>query len=63
MIGAAAAGVRGASAQEMRGGAELKLAVVESYVGVFHARRALLVAGSSVASLTAHAHDVQSMYE
>jgi len=62
-IGAAAAGARGASAQEMRGGAELKLAVAESYVTVFRARRALQVAESSVASLTAHAHDVQSMYE
>ncbi len=62
-IGAAAAGARGASAQEVRSTADLKLAVAESYVAVFRARRALNVAESSVASLKAHADDVQVMYD
>jgi outer membrane protein len=62
-IGAAAAGARGASAQEVRSTADLKLAVAESYVAVFRARKALLVAESNVASLKAHAEDVQVMYD
>lgn len=62
-IGAAAAGTRGASAQEVRGGAALKLAIAESYVAVFRARSALRVAESSVTSLEAHVQDVRSMYE
>ena len=62
-IGAAAAGARGANAQELRSTADLKLAVAESYVAVFRARRALKVAESSVASLKAHADDVQVMYD
>lgn len=62
-IGAAAAGVRGASAQEMRSTADLKLAVAESYIAVFRARQALQVAESNVASLNAHNEDVQVMYD
>src|ERR1022692_1412891 len=62
-IGAAAAGARGANAVELRSTADLKLAVTESYVAVFRARRALKVAESNVASLQAHADDVQVMYD
>jgi len=62
-IGAAAAGARGATAQEARSAADLKLAVAEAYVGVLRAHRALEVAQSSVASLKAHAEDVQVMYD
>ncbi|MFI4891082.1 MAG: TolC family protein [Steroidobacterales bacterium] len=62
-IGAAAAGARGANAQEVRSTADLKLAVAESYVAVFRFRRALEVADSNVASLRAHADDVQAMYD
>lgn len=62
-IGAAAAGAHGASAQETRSATDLKLAVAESYVAVFRARRALDVAQSNVASLKAHADDVQVMYD
>jgi outer membrane protein len=62
-IGAAAAGARGANAVELRSTADLKFAVAESYVAVFRARRALKVAESSVASLQAHADDVQVMYD
>jgi len=62
-IGVAAAGARGANAQEVRSTADLKLAVVESYVAVFRGRRALIVAESNVASLKAHADDVQVLYD
>jgi len=62
-IGAAAAGARGASAQEVRSSADLKLAVAESYIAVFRARKAQQVAESNVASLKAHADDVQVMYD
>jgi outer membrane protein len=62
-IGSAAAGVRGASAIEVRTTADLRLAVAESYIAVFRARRALQVAESNVASLQAHADDVQVMYD
>lgn len=62
-IGAATAGVRGASAIEVRSTADLKLAVAEAYIAVFRARRALDVAESNVASLKAHADDVQIMYD
>ncbi len=62
-IGAAAAGARGASAQEMRSTADLKLAVAESYIAVFRARQALQVAESNVASLNAHNDDVQVLYD
>ncbi len=62
-IGAAAAGARGATAQEVRSTSDLKLAVAESYVAVFRARRALKVAESNVTSLEAHANDVQVMYD
>lgn len=62
-IGAAAAGARGAAALEARTAADLKLAVAEAYIGVFRARRALRVAESNVASLRAHADDVQVMYD
>jgi outer membrane protein TolC len=43
--------------------ADVKLAVAESYVSVFRARRALAVAESNVASLKAHRDDVQVMYD
>jgi outer membrane protein TolC len=62
-IGAAAAGARGAAAQELGSAADVKLAVAESYVSVFRARRALAVAESNVASLKAHRDDVQVMYD
>ncbi len=62
-IGAAAAGARGAGALEVSSTADLKLAVAESYIAVFRARRALDVAESNVASLKAHADDVQTMYD
>jgi outer membrane protein TolC len=62
-IGAAAAGARGANAQEVRSAADLKLAVAESYVAVCRARQALQVADSNVASLKGHADDVQVMYD
>ncbi len=62
-IAAAAATARGAGAQEARSSADLKLAVAEAYVAVFRARKALQVAESDVASLGAHAHDVQVMVE
>ncbi|MGO9994480.1 MAG: TolC family protein [Steroidobacteraceae bacterium] len=62
-IGAAAAGARGAAAQEVGSAADVKLAVAESYVSVFRARRALAVAESNVASLKAHRDDVQVMYD
>jgi outer membrane protein len=62
-IGAAAAGARGANALEVRSTTDLKLAVAESYVAVFRARRALDVAKSNVTSLKAHADDVQVMYD
>jgi outer membrane protein len=62
-IGAAAAGARGASAQEVRSTADIKLAVAESYIAVFRARKALQVAESNVASLKAHAEDVQVLYD
>ncbi|HLZ97960.1 MAG TPA: TolC family protein [Steroidobacteraceae bacterium] len=62
-IGAAAAGARGAAAQEAGSTAEVKLAVAEAYIAVFRARRALAVAESNVASLKAHHDDVQVMYD
>ena len=62
-IGAADASARGAGAQETRSAADLKLAVTEAYIEVFRARKALAVAESNVASLAAHASDVQSMYD
>lgn len=62
-IGAAAAHAKGANAQETQSAADLRLAVAEAYVGVFRARRALAVAVSSVASLEAHASDVQVKFD
>lgn len=62
-IGAAAAGERGAEAAEVRSTADLKLAVAEAYIAVFRARHALEVAESNVASLKAHAGDVEVMYD
>lgn len=62
-IGAAAAGARSAGALESRSSADLKLAVTESYVAVFRARKALSVADSNMASLKAHLYDVQAMYD
>jgi outer membrane protein len=62
-IDAAAAGARGAAAQELGSAADVKLAVAESYVSVFRVRRALAVAESNVASLKAHRDDVQVMYD
>ena len=43
--------------------ADVKLAVAEAYLGVLRARSALEVADSDLASLRAHAADVQVMYE
>lgn len=62
-VGAAAATAHGAGAQESRSVADLKLAVAEAYVAVFRATSGLEVADSSVASLRAHADDVQVMYD
>ena len=62
-IGAAAAGARGATAQEVGSAADIKLAVAESYVAVFRARRAFAVAESNVESLRGHRDDVQIMYD
>ena len=62
-IGAAAAGARSAAAQEVGSAADIKLAVAESYVSVFRARRALAVAESNAESLKAHRDDVQIMYD
>lgn len=62
-IGVAAAGTRGASAQEARSVADLKLTVAEAYVAVFRARRALEVADANVTSLKSHADDVKAMYD
>jgi outer membrane protein len=41
---------------------DLKLAVADAYVGVLRTQSALAVAQSNVASLSAHARDVESMY-
>ena len=62
-IGAAAAGARGAAAQEVGSAADIKLAVAESYVAVLRARRALAVAESNTESLRGHRDDVQIMYD
>ncbi len=62
-IAASAAGARGAGALEKRSAADLKLAVTEAYVAVFRVRKALQVAESNVTSLSAHANDVQAMYD
>ncbi len=62
-IGAAAANAKGANAEETQSAAELRLAVAEAYVGVFRAQRALAVAESGVASLEAHAGDVQVKFD
>lgn len=62
-IGAAAAGARGAAAQEVGSAADIKLAVAESYVTVFRARRALAVAELNAASLMGHRDDVQILYD
>ena len=62
-IGAAAAGARGAAAQEAGSAADIKLAVAESYLAVFRARRALAVAESNAESLKGHRDDVQIMYD
>ncbi|MDE2348461.1 MAG: TolC family protein, partial [Gammaproteobacteria bacterium] len=61
-IGAASAGARGAAAVEAMTDADVKLAVAAAYVDVFRARRALAVADSALASLKAHADDVDVMY-
>ncbi len=53
----------GASEDEESATTALKLEVAEAYVGVLRARRALEAAQSSVASLTAHASDVQQLVE
>ncbi len=53
----------GASEDEESATSALKLEVAEAYVGVLRARRTLEAAQSSVASLTAHARDVQQMVD
>jgi outer membrane protein TolC len=62
-IDAARRVVAGAEADERGTLAAVKLEVANSYVEVLRARRALLAAESSVASLTAHASDVGQMVE
>ncbi len=62
-VGAANAGLDGARAQQSRSTADVKLAVVESYIAVFRARRLLAVAESNVASLRANAEDIGVMYD
>ena len=62
-IGAAAADARGAAAQEVGSAADIKLAVAESYVTVFRARRALAVAESNAESIKGHRDAVQIMYD
>ncbi len=62
LINAARAGVQRAAAEDTRGVADLKLGVAEAYVGVFRARAAEAVAESTVASLQAHAQDVEVMF-
>lgn len=62
-IGAARAGARGAAAEQAMTTADVKLAVAEAYVGVLRARSALAVADADLASLQAHASDVQVMYD
>ncbi len=52
-----------ASEDEQTTTSSLKLDVAEAYVGVLRTRRALQAASSSVASLAAHAGDVQHMVE
>ena len=61
-IDAATAGARGAAAEEAMTDADVKFAVTAAYVDVFRARRALIVADSTLASLTAHGRDVGIMY-
>ncbi|AMN46043.1 hypothetical protein ACG33_02740 [Steroidobacter denitrificans] len=53
----------GAAEMERAARSTLRLDVAESYVGVLRARRLLHTAQSSVASLSAHASDVQRMFE
>lgn len=62
-IEAARAGARGALAREAMTTADVKLAVAESFVDVLRARQALVEAESTLASLRAHASDVQAMYD
>jgi outer membrane protein len=53
----------GASEAQQATTAALKLDVAEAYIAVLRARRALRAAESSVASLSAHVHDVQYMVD
>lgn len=62
-IAAAQGEARAAAAQARRAGADLELAVVESYLGVLRARRAHAVSESDTRSLEAHAAAVRVMYE
>jgi outer membrane protein TolC len=62
-IDAARRAVAGAEADQRGTLAAVKLEVANSYVAVLRARRALRAAESSVASLTAHASDVDQMVE
>ncbi len=62
-IGAASAGLEGARAQQSRSTADVKLAVAETCIAVFRARRSLEVAESNVASLRANAEDIGVMYD
>jgi outer membrane protein len=62
-IDAARNAAAGASEMEHATVSTLKLNVAEAYVAVLRARRALQAATSSVASLTAHAGDVQHLVE
>lgn len=61
-IAAAHQATLGASEMERAARATLRMDVAESYVGVLRARRLRHTAQSSVASLGAHANDVQRMF-
>jgi outer membrane protein TolC len=62
-IDAADAQLQASRTREMAKSQDLKLMVAEAFVGVLRATRGLEVARSHVASLQAHARDVQNLYE
>jgi len=62
-IDAAESAVRASRGQESAAIQDLKRTVAEAYVAVLRARRGVEVADSHVASLKAHARDVENMYE
>jgi outer membrane protein TolC len=62
-ISAAQHHAEAAAAIETSAAQDLRFAVVDAYIGVLRARRALAVAEAKVSSLTAHRDDVQVMYD